>query len=370
MTSTGIPDFSMLPPDDDRGPKLLAMFWSYCAISIVMVALRFYARIQIRAVSWDDWLMLLTVVIFVIGASFITTSTLNGGARHVRYLTPEQILFTIKYNWIAQPWAVFSFATGKASVAFLILRFIGRNTVYRKYILYFTIATIFIVNGVGCITIFAQCDPPRALWTPETEAKCWDPIVQLHFNYFQAVWNILADIVLAILPATFIANLNLPPQKKYALCILLSLGFIGAIFGGLKIRYLDGLSSRSDFTWNSYDIQVWTGAECFVMMVSGNIPPLQLLWDRFVSKKLDSSYGRTPIKYYHNGTGYSEKINRSNSNGHGLYSLRSITSSNKFPSHTQIISDDDIELPRVPENAYANTDDNQSSGTGRDRSFV
>ena len=135
MAGTGITDLSMLPPDEDRGPKLMAMFWSYCAISIVLVTLRFYARIQIRAVSWDDWLMLATVVLFVIGTSFITTIALNGGARHVFYLTPDQIVFNLKYSWIAQPWAVFSFATGKASVAFLTLRFIGRNTVYRKYML-------------------------------------------------------------------------------------------------------------------------------------------------------------------------------------------------------------------------------------------
>jgi hypothetical protein len=34
------------------------------------------------------------------------------------------------------------------------------------------------------------------------------------------------------------------------------------------------------------------------MIICGNIPPLQPLWDRFVTHKLGSGYGRTPIDHY------------------------------------------------------------------------
>ena len=42
-------------------------------------------------------------------------------------------------------------------------------------------------------------------------------------------------------------------------------------------------------------MEAWTGAEACVMIVCGNVPPLKPLWDRFVTKKLDSNY--TPISY-------------------------------------------------------------------------
>jgi hypothetical protein len=32
-----------------------------------------------------------------------------------------------------------------------------------------------------------------------------------------------------------------------------------------------------------------------MVIICGNIPPLQPLWDRFITHKLDSNYGRTPI---------------------------------------------------------------------------
>lgn len=92
----------------------------------------------------------------------------------------------VKWSWISQPWAIFLFATGKASVAILILRFMSRNTVWRRALLYFIIGTIFIINSLGCIFTFVQCDPPRALWNPTIKAKCWDPSVQQNYNYFLA----------------------------------------------------------------------------------------------------------------------------------------------------------------------------------------
>lgn len=55
---TGPPPF----PDENRGPYLNAMFWTWSAIAILLTTLRFYIRIRIRTVGWDDWMMLLSVV--------------------------------------------------------------------------------------------------------------------------------------------------------------------------------------------------------------------------------------------------------------------------------------------------------------------
>lgn len=281
-----------LPPDVDRGPGLVAMFWTYTAIVLVVLSLRFYARFKIRAFGWDDWLMLFTVILFVITTIFVTYLASIGGARHVFYLTPEQAISALKWSWISQPWAIFLFATGKASVASLTLRFVGPNAFWVKFTLYFIIVTIFIINSLGVIFTFVQCNPPRALWTPGLKASCWDPQVQTDFNYFLAAWNIAADVVLALLPTSLISRLNLNRRKKIALCVLLGLGLIAALFSGIKIHFLGDLKARADFTWSAYEIQAWTGAEAFVMMLCGNIPPLLPLWERFVSRKLDSSYHR------------------------------------------------------------------------------
>lgn len=116
----------------------------------------------------------------------MTKLSFIGGARHVYYLSQEQILEATKWSWISQPWGIFLFASCKCAVAMLILRILGPQTYWRRLILYFFIMTIFIVNSLACILTIVQCNPPRALWTPGLPAECWNPSMQLHFNFFEA----------------------------------------------------------------------------------------------------------------------------------------------------------------------------------------
>lgn len=47
----------------------------------------------------------------------------------------------------------------------------------------------------------------------------------------------------------------------------------------------------------AYNLQVWSAAEAFVLIVCGCIPTLMPLWDRVVTHKPNASYNRTPTKY-------------------------------------------------------------------------
>ena len=107
-----------------------------------------------------------------------------GGTRHLFYLSPPEKLRAIEFNWLSQPGAIFALFTSKASVALLVLRLIGPNTFWRKYILYFVIVTVFITNSLALIFTFVQCNPVQALWNPTIPANCWDPSVQADYNYF------------------------------------------------------------------------------------------------------------------------------------------------------------------------------------------
>lgn len=51
-----------IPPDEDRGPQLLAMYWTECTVVTIVVALRFYSRIRIKGLGLDDWNVLFTMV--------------------------------------------------------------------------------------------------------------------------------------------------------------------------------------------------------------------------------------------------------------------------------------------------------------------
>lgn len=48
--------------DSDRGPAVMVVIWTESAVAVLIVAMRYYARTLIRKHSWDDLLMLVTLV--------------------------------------------------------------------------------------------------------------------------------------------------------------------------------------------------------------------------------------------------------------------------------------------------------------------
>lgn len=194
------------PPDGDRnrGPQLLAMWWTELSICIIMVAMRFYSRYKLKNFGTDDWLMLAALVGRSTDSSTIVelTSTLqilytsttiaetfavtNGAGRHLYYLKPPDIQLVTKITWIENPLGIMALAIAKMSVAFLILRLIGPSTRWRKWSLYLSIGLTFTIGALACILTFAQCNPPRALWEPTKVpwAICWKPSVQSNYAIF------------------------------------------------------------------------------------------------------------------------------------------------------------------------------------------
>jgi len=51
------------PPGGDvnRGPSLLAQFWTEIALGIVLICMRFWSRISAKNLGWDDFFMLITL---------------------------------------------------------------------------------------------------------------------------------------------------------------------------------------------------------------------------------------------------------------------------------------------------------------------
>lgn len=52
------------PPggDQDKGRIVYSFYWAIFSVGLVFTSLRFWVRIQLRALGWDDWIMAFTVV--------------------------------------------------------------------------------------------------------------------------------------------------------------------------------------------------------------------------------------------------------------------------------------------------------------------
>ncbi|QUC21865.1 uncharacterized protein UV8b_06106 [Ustilaginoidea virens] len=321
------------PPGDvaDRGHGALVLFWTTAAAGTVIVGLRFLGRKMRRRTGLDDWIMLLTLVrlapspvprpsvprspppnprlidppwlvqvLYIVWVALLSKVISCGGLAHAARLSAAQMARAAQWSWMSQPFVVMGFATGKASVGVLLWRVVGSTTFWRKWVTVFAVASAFALSVVDVVLTFAQCSPVEALWKQELlageTARCWDPSIQTNFALGLSAWNILTDLYLAVLPATFLYRLNLTFRKKLGLCALLGLGATAAVFAAVKTSYLYQLSARSDITWETYNLYVWSGLELFVIIVCGSLPPIKPVCDWMLGRPVSAAVARYASK--------------------------------------------------------------------------
>ena len=188
--------------DQDRGPTLIAVSWAWAIVSTVLVALRFYSRVRFAPRLWhDDWWILISLVCCglaiqrnllthdpqILTLTFTILWTIYatvGGCRHIFYLTTAQWYSLTKINWISQPFCVMAIASGKVSVAYLILR-LQAPCKLRTGLLYFIAVSSVVFGVIDCVITFAQCSPSYSLWTANVTGSCWST-------------NVLTDYALAL----------------------------------------------------------------------------------------------------------------------------------------------------------------------------
>ncbi|KAI9882289.1 MAG: hypothetical protein M1823_005967 [Watsoniomyces obsoletus] len=312
------------PPggDVDRASTYIAVCWTGIGITLAAVILRCHSRIMVKALNWDDYWMVITEVLVIVSTILTTVIAAKGGFRHLYYLDPNEIPLLLKLNWIAQPIAIFAFATSKMSIAILILRVMG-TSLWRRWLLYFVIFSSFVVAAVGSVLTFVQCKPSRALWTPSLAgtAKCWNPAVQTRYAVFNGSFNGVVDVVLAILPITIFYKLNMSLRKRVGLCALLGTGLLAAVSAAIKTTHLPNLTARGDFTWSTFDIWLWSEIELYILVVCASLPTMRPLFIKIfggLATTLSASrdrYGRS--RSSSGKRGHSSRGNsRGNSRGH------------------------------------------------------
>ncbi|KAL1877878.1 hypothetical protein Daus18300_002231 [Diaporthe australafricana] len=271
--------------NQDKGPMLLALWWTEAGVATVVVGLRFYTRYFMRGIVIEDWLMLLALVSFYAALACSSVLVHYGLGRHEASLTTAEVAQVAKWDWIPQPFSIMNLAFVKLSISFLLLRIIGPQARWSKWFLYVNMVLFTTTMIVASILTFVQCDPPRALWEEVPGAKCWDASIQAGFATFGGAYSAFMDFALALLPLTILRGLTMSMKKKIALAVLLGAGILSGIFGIVKTTLSNTLAIRSDISWQIVPLYGWAGAEAFINIVCGTLPTLKPLYDRVIHKK-------------------------------------------------------------------------------------
>ena len=115
-------------------------------------------------------------------ASLVTYVASIGGFQPIAHVDPSAQLDIMLWLNPIKTLAVFAFIPSKCSVAWLLLRIMRPLMVWRKWLLYFLMATLVVVNSLDMIFIWVLCEPVAAAWNPAIKGTCWNPQILAIFG--------------------------------------------------------------------------------------------------------------------------------------------------------------------------------------------
>lgn len=198
----------MKPPGGDKstGPEYEAVYALFMSIAFVLVNLRFYVRTRmVSKLWWDDFFLLLGMVrtqlesstqctdccqlVSIVAFGLAVAKVNSGFGRHIYYLSPEQISFVVKLEFISIQASGLSSMFTRISICLFLLRIFVADRVWNnrvwKRAMYIIIALIVVTTVSAAIVALFLCKPLEKLWNSDIKGTCWPQETEDVVFYYQ-----------------------------------------------------------------------------------------------------------------------------------------------------------------------------------------
>ncbi|PWY67958.1 integral membrane protein [Aspergillus sclerotioniger CBS 115572] len=286
---------------DDKGPMILAVLWALTGLTTVLVIARMYIRSSLlHNLGADDWLIAASLTMGLIYCGITTANVEMGYGKHAWLLSERTVEKATLLNCLSFLFGIISFTVPKLAVTAMLNRILNPNLIQRVYLWSLTSLTA-VVSGICIIVLFTMCDPPKALWqshlVTEGKATCKDVWILIDYAIFTGALSAFVDLTLAIYPSTVLMKLHMSLRKRLALCAALSLGAVASAMAIIKCTQLKGLADKTDYTYGTADLVMWTNIESNVVIIASCIPTLQPVLELILGRRTTSSYNNSRNKY-------------------------------------------------------------------------
>ncbi|KAF1810294.1 MFS general substrate transporter [Eremomyces bilateralis CBS 781.70] len=285
----------------DRSLSVLAVTAIMITLAAVFVLFRMASRVGIvKKLGWDDYFMILALVI-AFGMSFsICYATRWGLGRHDINIPFEwfSLLKTLEYIFtvLYQP----ALMASKTSILIFYLHLSKGNSL----IWWLTIVTMVVVNTVGfaltMLSVF-QCRPLKSIFDPRITASTCIDILSLYLS--SSPLNLITDLAMLFLPMPLLTGMRLPRKQKIILIITFGFGLFVTAIDVVRVAYLQqALETRLqeahdhpedqspnnylNFHWYAALSYMWSAVEVNVGIMCGCVPALKPLASRFLPRVL------------------------------------------------------------------------------------
>ncbi|KAK2804505.1 hypothetical protein FQN50_006580, partial [Emmonsiellopsis sp. PD_5] len=194
-----------------------------------------------------------------------------GIGRHVDKLTMYEINYGRRWAWVSQILYYSALGFVKTSMVALYIR-LASNATHIKFL--YAFAVLVFAHGVmATITTIFMCTPISIVWSPTFPVGCID---LLSFNYFNAAFHILTDIMLALLPIPILRHLQITKRRKIGLIVCFSVGLL-TIFGTIARQVTNSiaLNAGPEFSWHWSAAELCTVLEVNMAIICASVPALR-----------------------------------------------------------------------------------------------
>ncbi|OCK74789.1 hypothetical protein K432DRAFT_363110 [Lepidopterella palustris CBS 459.81] len=273
---------------ENRGDQVTGVTAAFLSLAWLAVALRCYVRTRIIQIfGLDDWFAVLALVSLTVYSVFAFLGVHYGNGKHQADLSPHEVSMAFKYLYPILPAYNVTMILIKISVSIFLLRITVRKLY--SWIIYSNLAVVLAFNSVVFFISIFQCQPVQYYWTKfeatqGAKGKCLSPTFVEVAGYVSAGISFGSDMVLAVLPAFLMWDLQIKPRAKVAVFFILLLGSLAGIVAIIRIPYTASASSDSDRTWTSTDLFIWAYLEPSIGIIAASAATLRPLFKRFFSK--------------------------------------------------------------------------------------
>lgn len=249
----------------NAGIVLVAVSWTFFVVSLVVVALRFYADIFIiHLVRIDSYLTFLTFVshaspqvhtqiwlhtdthaqlLVIVSQIFTQISVHYGMGTHIDALTPNAVVLALKYCWVAQPFQLLALAFGKIAAVTYLATIHGPRNANIKLAFLWIVGLVQLLSGIVILGfIYSQCSPMTKLWNVEIPGTCNGRARNVYMAYLDGSESTIAlahgprndaeylglsafsNLCISLYPTLIFWNLQMKTTKKVVLCLLFGTG--------------------------------------------------------------------------------------------------------------------------------------------------
>ncbi|ATZ47520.1 hypothetical protein BCIN_02g07920 [Botrytis cinerea B05.10] len=286
-------------------------------ISTITIALRTYVRINDNAFGWDDKLIVLGLMVYIVDVALACHGARVGLGSYNSRLNSYFLVQGTKYLMLWMMLYVVGLAVIKSSICVTLLRIASAHKVYRLFVLSLlglTIAT-FLVTLIGILLL---CRPVAANWDTSlvTEGKgtCSGMGTMIALSYTSTACTIVTDLACAVFPGVMLYRTQMPLGRKIQVGLLLSFASVASISTMIRAPYIEHYRTPTDnLLYYTGFIVLLSNIETAIGCVASSIPTVGRFFMRNSAVKKSTSdadgpkdlvtFGSAPISARNNTKG-------------------------------------------------------------------